>query len=184
MQLRARFPKSTDGRNVAEYAWSDGLTGTSPSNGRPGRLPHDLDHYILESQVDVPYGFWALSARQAPFKTFTLVRGRWPRGKAEWFERVKRKHGGEMLQAEAVGIVSRLSRGELDINRDWKSIRRQLTRAYTYESDGPFAAVTQRDLAAIVPFHDELHRTWEAVPVGGALQVSWPKMDGPVVIGS
>jgi hypothetical protein len=183
--LRATFPKTTRGDNLAEYACADDLTASSPSNGRPGRLPHDLDHYIIESQVDVPYGFWALAARQAPFASFTIARGRWPRGKVEWFERVQRKHRGEMIQSEAVaGIVTRIACGDLDIDRDWSAIRRWLTRAYTYESRGAFASLTQRDLTALVPFHDELHRTWDAIPVGGALRVSFPKTGDSVVIDS
>lgn len=180
--LRATFPKTRDGHNVAEYAWSDGLTAVSPSNGRPGRLPHDLHHYIVESQVDMPYGFWALAARQAPYESFDLTRGRWPRPEIEWFERVKRKHRGEMVRAEAIGVVAKLARGELDINRDWKAIRRHLTHAYAYESDGPFAGITQRDLVAMVPFYNQLHRIWDGVPVGGALRVSWPRIDAPAVI--
>jgi hypothetical protein len=133
--------------------------------------------------VTIPYGFWALAGRQAPCKSFTVVRGRWPRGKAEWFGRVKRKHGGEMIQAEMVGgIVGALARGELDVRRDWWQIRSMLTRAYTFESDGPFAAVTQADLVGLVPFHDRLHGLWATVPVGGALQVSWPQRGDPVVV--
>jgi hypothetical protein len=183
MQMHATFPKTRDGRNTAEYAWSDGRVATSPSDGRLGRLPHDLEHYILEAQVDVPYGFWALAGRQAPFKSLALARGRWPKKKVDWFERVKRKHGGAMVQAEAIGgFIGRLARGEADIHRDWPAIRRSLTRAYSYESSSPLAALTQEDLMGLVPFHIEMHRVWKTVPVGGAIRVSWPRTTRPTVV--
>lgn len=108
--------------------------------------------------------------------------GRWPRGRAEWFARVKRKHDGEMIQAEAIGVVSALARGELDIHRDWQAIRRMLTRAYTYKAESLFASMTQNELLALVPFHHCVQAAWDRVPLGGSLQVSWPRRSDPVVV--
>lgn len=89
---------------MATLSWRDGTVATTPIWGTPNRLPHDLDHYIVEAVFQPPYGFWGLVERQAPFDSLTLVRGRWPKGKAAWFERVVRKHVAEMLKAEAVGL--------------------------------------------------------------------------------
>lgn len=174
MRLTVSFPKIRDGQRVATYMWSDGMVAESRVYGAWHRLPHDLEHYVLESKVKPPYGFWSLAGQQAPFESFTLIRGRWSRERIEWFQRIKRKHHDEMVQSEAIGIVSALARGELDLHRDWRPIRRQLSRAYAIKSESVYASLEQRDLADLVEVHRSIHAAWDAVAVGQSLEVCWP----------
>jgi hypothetical protein len=174
MRLVASFPKVDDLSRVATYQWSNGVVAETPLYGAWRRLPHDVHHYIVESRVQPPYGFWSLAGKQAPFESFTLVKGRWPRDRVEWFNRVKRKHHDEMTQSEAMSIVDALARGQLDLHRDWKAIRNQLCRAYAIKADSAFASLDQRDLAELVDVHRAVHAAWDAVPEGGVFEVSWP----------
>src|SRR5690349_9692129 len=112
--MTATFTKTVGAPAV--YRWADGTVATTPNWGR--RFPHDLTHWLVEAQVDLPYGFWALAGRQAPFDSFTLVRGRWPKGAHEFLDRVRRKHRGEMLHAEAMGGLP-LARADLDVKGEW-----------------------------------------------------------------
>jgi hypothetical protein len=174
MRLEVSFPKVTDRSRVATFTWSDGVVAECPVFGAARRLPHDLEHYVVDAKVRAPYGFWTLAGQQAPFESFTLVRGRWSRDRIEWFQRIKRKHHDEMVQSEAMGIIGALARGDLDLVGDWRHIRRHLTRSYAITRDSVYASLDQRDLASLVDFHRDVEARWDAVPVGGAFEVSWP----------
>lgn len=173
MQLEVTFPKQTERGQVATFAWSDGLVATSPLWGRPERLPHDLGHYSVDAHFRPPYSFWSLVGQQAPFASLTLVRGRWPGGKREWLDRIRRKHGLEMLKAESPGI-GRTCEPDFDADAEWPAIRRALNRAYVFGEANPFADVTKESLVALHDAHMRLERAWKRLPVGGALVVHWP----------
>ena len=174
MRLTATFPKPSGRGGVAEFRWSDGTIATTPLHSHASRLPHDLDHYVVDAHVDLPFGFWALAGKQTPFKSFTLVAGRWERGARERFERSVRKHRGAMLQGEAAFFVHELAAREDQLAVAWPVLRRRLRRAFSYEHESPIGDLEVADVRRIVAFDRELHRRWAELPVGGALQVSWP----------
>jgi hypothetical protein len=84
-----------------------------------------------------------------------------------------------MVQAEAIGAVGLIARGELDLHLDWPAIRRGLTRAYAIKTESAFARVDQRDLARMVEIHRHVHQQWDDVPLNGALVVDWPTKADP-----
>lgn len=174
MRLTATFPKAPAKGGLAEFRWSDGTVATTPLFTHPERLPHDLEHYVVDAHADLPYGFWALAGRQTPFNSFTLVSGRWERGARERFERSARKHRGAMLQGEAAFFVHELADQEDNLASEWGAMRRRLRRAYSYETDSPLGDLEVDDVRQIIAFDRALHRTWSDLPVGAALQVSWP----------
>jgi hypothetical protein len=162
----------------AVHRWPGGLVATT----RPwtGGLPHDLGHWFIEAQVDLPWGFWALAARRAPFASFTLVEGRWPKGSREWLARVRRKHGLSMLHAEAQD-GRWLADRDLDVHRDWKEIRAHLARAYAF-SASPLARFGPPDVERLRPVALRVAELWDALPDGGSIEVSWPGVADPVVV--
>ena len=182
MPVTAIFPKTRDRSRVATFTWPDGLVATTPIWNRAERLPHDLDHYIVEAVFRPPYGFWALVERQAPFSSLTLVSGRWPKGRAEWLAKVRRKHGAEMLKAEATGLGP-LFRAETDadVDRIAPALRRQLERAYALTPDNAFAGATREQFHDVRDLHRSLHDAWNSVPMGGALEVAYPPRPEPTI---
>ena len=174
MRLTATFPKADRSRGVAELRWSDGTVATTPMYNHRHLLPHDLEHYVVEAHVDLPFGFWALAGKQTPFESFTLVAGRWNRRARERFERNARKHRGSMLQSEAAFFVHDLATREEDLAAEWPALRRRLRRVYAYETDSPIGDLEVPDVRRIIAFDRELHQRWADLPVGGALQVTWP----------
>ena len=160
------------------HRWPDGLVATTQQWG--GGVPHDLRHWLIEAQVDLRWGFWSLAAQQAPFASFTLVSGRWPKGRQEWLDRVRRKHGLSMLHAEAQGR-SWLAAPDLDVHADWKEIRARLARAYAF-SDSPLAGFGPHDVERLRQFALEAVATWDALPAGGSVEVSWPGANDLVVV--
>ena len=154
----------------AVHRWPDGLVATT----QPwfGGIPHDLGHWLIEAQVDLRWGFWSLAGQQAPFDSFTLVAGRWPKGKRDWLDRVRRKHGLSMLHAEAQAGLWLADPG-LDVHGDWKEIRGRLARSYAF-TDSPLAAYGPADVERMRPFALRAVATWNALPAGASVEVAWP----------
>lgn len=177
--LRATFPKQKGRGALAVFAWRDGTSATTPTDSGE-RLPHDLTHYAVEAHFRPPYGFWSLAARQAPFESLTLVAGRWPAAGRSALERARRKHGAEMLKAEAVNLTM-LADPEFDLARGWGALRKTLTRAYAFGPSNVFADASRADFDAVRTRYLDLTRAWSKVPYGGGLVLSWPPDRVPVV---
>src|SRR3954470_22361918 len=138
--MTATFTKTLGAPTV--YRWRDGTVATTMNWGRG--IPHDMGHWFMEAQVDLPYGFWSLAGQQAPFDSFTLVHGRWPKGKREFLDRVRRKHREAMLHAEAHSGLW-LARSDLNVHAEWTNIRRSLAKAYAF-TESPLAHLGPQDV--------------------------------------
>ena len=162
----------------AVHRWPDGLVATTLpwTSG----IPHDLGHWMIEAQVDLPWGFWSLAGQQAPFESLTVVAGRWPRGRQEWPERVRRKHGLAMLHAEAMD-GRWLADPALDVRADWQEIRSTLARTYAF-GESPLGGFGPADVERLRPFALRAAATWEALPDGGSVEVRWPGANDLVVV--
>ena len=180
--MTATFPKSRNAHCVALFEWPDGSAATTPMWGIVGALPHDLGHYVGEAQFRPPYGFWNLAAQQAPFASLTLVRGRWPGDRHEWLERIRRKHGVEMLKAEALDLSRLADRSIGDIDRHWPGMARRLRNGLSFTRTSPFDHATKADFVEARDRAIALNKAWGRVPVGGALIVFWPPDKPPQVV--
>lgn len=164
----------------AFHQWSDGLAATTCATNTGLGLPHDLRHWLIEAQVDLPFGFWSLAGQQAPFASFTVVRGRWPRGRTEWLDRLRQKHELSMLHAEAVGGYW-LADPDLDVHAQWHEIRQRLAQNYAF-SDSPLEKFGPDDVERLRPFARRAVETWNQLPGGGRVQVRWPGANDLIVL--
>lgn len=180
VRMTATFPKRRAGISLCVFEWPDGSAATTPMYGGIGALPHDLGHYVGEAQFRPPYGFWNLAAQQAPFSSLTLVRGRWPGDRKEWLDRIRRKHGAEMLKAESVDLA-RLADPRFDFDRQWPAVARSLRNAYSFTRSNPFDKATKADFVRARELAIALNEAWQQVPEGGALVVAWPPDTPPRV---
>jgi hypothetical protein len=162
----------------AVHRWPDGTVATCLP--WTGGLPHDLGHWLLEAQVDLPYGFWSLAGQQAPFASLTLVQGRWPKGRQAWFDRVRRRHATAMLHAEAQDGAW-LADPDLDVHARWPELRDLLARTYAF-ADSPLASFGPADVERLRPFALRAAATWDALPAGAAVEVHWPGANDLVVV--
>ena len=153
-----RWP-ATPGLVALSMQWSTGL-------------PHDLGHWMMEAQVDLPWGFWSLAGQQAPYASFELIEGRWPKGKQEWYARVVRKHGMSMLHAEAQDGYW-LTDPNLNVRADWPEIRERLRNTYAFD-DSPLRGMSPDDVEKLRPFALRNAAIWSELPAGGAVEVDWP----------
>jgi hypothetical protein len=160
------------------HRWPGGLAATTMSWTKG--LPHDLGHWLLEAQVDLRWGFWSLAGQQAPFDSFTVIEGRWPKGRKEWLDRVRRKHGLSMLHAEAQD-GRWLADPDLNVRAQWQEIRRRLTRMYAFH-ESPLSGFTPDDVERLRPFAQRAAATWDSLPYGGSVEVRWPGANDLVVV--
>lgn len=181
MRMTATFPKNREPISYAVFEWPDCSAATTPMWGNKGALPHDLGHYVGEAQFRPPYGFWNLAAQQAPFDSLTLIRGRWPGDRKAWLDRVRRKHGLEMLKSEATDLAG-LADPRVDLDRRWPAMARSLRKAYSFSTRSPFDDATKADFLEARERAIALNEAWRRVPVGGALVVSWPPDTPPRVL--
>ncbi|HUR49823.1 MAG TPA: hypothetical protein VMY88_09915 [Acidimicrobiales bacterium] len=181
MRMTATFPKNRDPISYAVFEWPDGSAATTPMWGIKGALPHDLGHYVGEAVFRPPYGFWNLTAQQAPFDSLTLVRGRWPGDRKAWLDRVRRKHGVEMLKSEMLDL-SGLADPRTDLDRTWAGLARGLRKGLSFTPSSPFDNATKADFLECRERAIALNEAWRRVPVGGALVVFWPPDTPPRVL--
>jgi hypothetical protein len=165
--MTATFTKTPGAPTV--YRWRDGTVATTMNWGRG--IPHDMGHWFMEAQVDLPYGFWSLAGQQAPFDSFTLVHGRWPKGRQEFLDRVRRKHREAMLHAEAHGGLW-LARPDLNVHAEWPDIRRKLAKAYAF-TESPLAHLGPDDVERLRPFALRATQVWNDLPDGASVEVRW-----------
>jgi len=175
-QMTATFTKIRGAPAV--YRWPGGLVATTLPWNRG--LPHDLGHWLIEAQVDLPWGFWALAGRRAPFASFTLVAGRWPADRAAWLDRVRRRHGLGMLHAEAQDGRWLVEPG-LDVRARWPEIRSRLADSYAFE-ETPLAHFGPDDVERLLPLARRTAAIWDALPEGGSVEVAWPGAEPPAVV--
>ena len=179
-QMTVTFTKVRGAPAVHRWPSTPGLVATSMVWN--AGLPHDLGHWMMEAQVDLPWGFWSLAGQQAPFDSLVLVGGRWPKGRQEWLNRVRRKHGYAMLHAEAQD-GSWLARPDLNVHAEWREIRDRLTKTYAF-SDSPLTRFGPQDVEALRPFARRAAAAWDELPAGGSVEVSWPGANDLVVVDS
>jgi hypothetical protein len=127
------------------------------------------------------YGFWNLVGQQAPFESLTPVGGRWPKGRQEWLDRIRRKHREAMLKAEAMDVI-RLADPTLDLDAEWRQVKTSLERPFAFNAETTIRGITKADVVALRDSAVAVRSGWQAVPNGGALVVSWPPTTAPEIV--
>jgi hypothetical protein len=127
----------------------------APAHDDGPRLPHDLVHAIVESELDLERGFWDAVDHGADFGTFRPVGPRRHRGGGH---RHLRRFGDDVMAAELV--VTWVHRRWIGLPTEGRGL-------------GP-PRVGEADAARCVPLLDEAHRIWDGLVPGQALAIAWP----------
>jgi hypothetical protein len=163
--MRIELVRAGD-RYFTEVERDDGAVVRLRGPGAHG-LPHDLVHYVVESELDVDRGFWGKVARGANVGKVEYVRA--PCRRPRPLGRAPRGRGGDI--ESIVGLVHRIH-GTLP-QRTPAAVREYLDRSLT-------PAVRARaglDTAAVLRMCrrlDDLERRWSKLRNGGRLVLDWP----------
>lgn len=150
----------------------DGVVLEVPSFDRPARLPHDVAHYVVESELCLGCGFWGLLAAGALHPGVSVASGRLRPHAAEQSRAVLKEAGQHPTEAEVLVSVM-LGIAEAGVDEDWPEVSSRLNNAWQPRRSqrGP---ISHGDVQRVCRRLREVECQWEALPVGECLTVRWP----------
>lgn len=134
--------------------------------GGRARVPHDLVHYVVESELDVDRGFWGKVSRGENVGKVELVRP--PNRRRRPARRAPRGKGGDI--EAVVGLVTRI---HAQPARDAATMRGLLETSLTPAMRSR-SGLEPRAVERMCRRLDDLAGRWEKLPNGGRLVVDWP----------
>jgi hypothetical protein len=150
----------------------DGMVLAVRTYDRPLGLPHDLAHYIVERELELPWGFWGLVAAGAPFKSVEMREGRKRprhRAKGQW---LIKQHHDDLTEAEAlVGVLLHAWRDGAGAEGAYRAA---LARCWRRTNAAPDRDHIVRVYTAL----SQMEAQWRNLGWGQALTVDWPTTHG------
>lgn len=137
--------------------------------GGPGKdfPPHDLAHYVVESELGFDRGFWGRTARGEILGKVELLEP--PSRRPKPLRRAPRRQG--VAVEVVIGLVMRIYRQVPD--RDPAAIRSILETSLTPALRAR-AGLDPQVVSRMCAWLDELGKAWRATPDGGRLVLEWP----------
>jgi hypothetical protein len=150
----------------------DGAVLETTSPGAADRVPHDLIHYVVESQLQFDDGFWGRVASGATFSSMRVIepaKRRLPRAQRVPRPDPKRKgvHEAEVL----VGLLYDIWNGTAE--REWGSTRRFLDNVHSPRTRSRADELDMNAIQRVCEALDRICSEWKDVPTGGELRVMW-----------
>jgi len=147
----------------------DGVTLLVKGAGRPLHLPHDLAHFVVESEFKLQYGFWGRVAAGVEFSGMQILAGRRKPHAAERAKAVRAQAGQQGIQAEVlVGVMLKIAENGLRI---------EMAQRMLEESWKPLKSareeVSEEEITSVCRRLQEAEKQWLALPVGGGIKVDW-----------
>jgi hypothetical protein len=151
----------------------DGVRYLLDGAGGKGRLPHDLVHYVVESELGLDNGFWGSVADGAVFPSMTWLYERRRPHATERGETVIKANSDPLTAAD---ILAAIFAGALE--RDFAggeiALAGEIRRRWTFRSGGGGGtdlsrAASARTCAAL----RDMAGRWEQTPIGEPLTVAW-----------
>lgn len=134
--------------------------------GRPGRIPHDIAHLVVESELGLTRGLWGVLAAGGIVQNARVIAGRQPPHAAERAEAVVAPARENLRHAEIV------VRAIADLSLEGRQGDLAAFDRYTGERWG--IDTTPEQLARACSRMDELARTWDELKVGSSLRLLSP----------
>jgi hypothetical protein len=168
--LQITFLKTSDRTLETTALRDDGVTVQLRGSWRQSELPHDLGHYVVESELGLAHGFWGCIGDGALFPGVTVVPGKQspranPRAQA-LVRAVYQERGASELLLRAFQAATRIE----DPARRFAELVSQEVRRWF-----PAAAKVDKDTRRrIVERLLILEDRWQGLAVGESLTFFWP----------
>ncbi|HEY0061222.1 MAG TPA: hypothetical protein VGC21_03810 [Telluria sp.] len=161
MKIIAQKAGKTDKLDRLRYLRQDG-SSTETAMPRQGILPHDLVHFVVETQLGLQNGFTGLVARGAN-ASFAMETTHEPIGKDV---------AAEAIQVEGIveALQTQLWSGQFSAGDFLEGVRTACLMRATPAFEFASPATGQRLFDAAL----ELDAQWQAVPFYGSLTVDFP----------
>jgi hypothetical protein len=137
-----------------------------PAPGYDDHLPHDLVHFVVESQAGLSRGIFGKLAAGGEDRLFRPVDGTWTRRDTRRADRSTEPPGGDVARSEHLAAAA---------YNAW--LFRHGRIAAVPDASGALAraGLTPRELEALVDRLDDLAIRWHALGVGGSISLEWPQ---------
>jgi hypothetical protein len=150
----------------------DGVVLELRSFDRPVRLPHDIAHFVVESELSLKHGLWGLLASGVMLPNLRLVSGRLRPRAAERSRELMKEAGQHPTEAEVlVSFIMGIAAQGID--QDWPRVRSRLNDAWhpRHSQRGP---ISHDEVRRACQRLREAERKWEELTVGESITVTWP----------
>jgi hypothetical protein len=150
---------------------NDGVKLQVPGYGFMRALPHDLCHYVVETALKLPRGFWGSVAGGAKLAGMVLVEGRQKPHTKEQAKATLKANAAHLSEAERlVACFETLVNSGLD--HDWPA-----AEALLKEVSGGFhhkaRPISRSDFASVCAAWRAMQSQWDALPIGDCLHLEW-----------
>lgn len=159
-------------RYTTRVTRKDGVTLSVPGYAFMRPLPHDLEHYVVETTLGLRRGFWGSVAEGAVFGGMHLIDGRRRPRATEKASAIGKANSSHLGEAESlVGGFGRIVEQSMD--RDIARCRVELQRvaATIRHTRRP---IDGAEITQVCAAWRAMQARWDALPVGEALSVDWP----------
>jgi hypothetical protein len=171
--MNVRITRLNEATTVVRFERSDGSIVETRSPGGRHRLPHDLMHYVVESELGLDDGLWGRIHSGVTYSNFRVLRA--PSKKRSHARRARRHTGRRkgVLEAEVlVGVFHDIWEGTAE--REWGSIRAFLDATWSPRTRSRAEEVDEETIQRVCAALNEAASAWNRVPLGGELCVQWP----------
>jgi hypothetical protein len=149
-----------------EVARDDGAVIRFRGPGHADPLPHDLVHFVVESELRLENGFWGETARGRIFGPVTVVQ----KAANPKAHQPKPRKGGQEVERLAT-LAQRAWNGSAE--RDYGSLR-QFLAATTTPAQRERTGITPAAIRRVCARLDSAAKKWQQVRQGERLVVEWP----------
>lgn len=171
LRMRIDFLKNEEATCEINALRADGVLLRVPTFDKKFPLPHDLAHYVVETELACKFGFWGCIAKGVLFPGMTALSGRQPIRARERSNSVLKEAGQSGTEAEVmVGVMVKILHEELysdpalalaKVSSEWRPARPTIKF--------PTGAENQR----ICELLRKQESNWHALKPGDCLSVHW-----------
>ncbi|MEH3052695.1 MAG: hypothetical protein PGN13_01625 [Patulibacter minatonensis] len=134
--------------------------------GRPGRVPHDVAHYVVEQELAAHGGLWGILARGGLVKNASFSGGKLPPHAEQRAREITTASRDDLMRIEV--MVRAVADASLAGTTDPTDLRRHITDDRWWDP-----ALTADALARIDERLRDHASTWEALPAHDTLTLAW-----------
>jgi hypothetical protein len=176
--MEATFAKVDPGFCETSVVRSDGVRLAVPTFGPMRHMPHDLVHFVVESELGIQHGFWGCIAAGAVFRGMRVLAGR-RRPHADERSRAILERAGQRL-VESEELVRIVLQAAIADRASSVELARRLERAW--RPHGRSRREIGLDAARRVGAALRARRAeWAELAAGSALRLAWPIRDAGTI---
>lgn len=172
--MQLRLTRLDERRYETVITRSDGVTFHVKGVGHMGTIPHDLAHFAVERALGIRGGFWGSVADGAVFGSLTHIGGRRKPRAAQRSNAILKENKDVLTATEIlVGLFDQaMAEG---LGPESPALRERLRR-YTWVPAGSRRRqFTDAEIVAVCAGWRDMLETWQALPVGGTMELTWPE---------